>query len=110
MTFRELVPIKKSASDGHSPLLLAYCIPLSGGSRSSDKGWGGGGGGGHPDPEVRGEGGGAPNFFPGLRASVWSKNKRGRPPLEPSLPLQTRLNPAPRTALPCRVRMHEVTQ
>ena len=71
---------------------------------------GGGGGGGHPDPEVRGEGEGAPNFFPGLRASVWSKNKRGRPPLEPSLPLQTRLNPAPRTALPCRVRMHEVTQ
>ena len=63
MTFRVLVPIKRSASDGRSPLLLAYCIPLSGGSRPSDKGVGGGGG--HPDPEIRGEGEGGSQFCSG---------------------------------------------
>ena len=35
-----------------------------------------------PDPDLQGEGGGGEgrtqeNFFPGLRTSVWSKNKRG---------------------------------
>ena len=40
-------------------------------------------GGRHPDPEIRGRGGGvwmrSQNFFfPALRASVWSKNKGGR--------------------------------
>ena len=39
-------------------------------------------GGRHPDPEIRGRGGGvwmrSQNFFfPALRASVWSKNKGG---------------------------------
>ena len=40
-------------------------------------------GGRHPDPEIRGRGGGvwmrSQNFFfPALRASGWSKNKGGR--------------------------------
>ena len=39
-------------------------------------------GGRHPDPEIRGRGGGvdvvSKFFFPALRASVWSKNKGGR--------------------------------
>ena len=40
-------------------------------------------GGRHPDPEIRGRGGGGVDavskfFFPALRASVWSKNKGGR--------------------------------
>ena len=40
-------------------------------------------GGRHPDPEIRGRGGGggvdavSKFFFPALRASVWSKNKGG---------------------------------
>ena len=46
----------------------------SGGSRLSDKG-----GPDHPDPEIRGERVSKKIFF-GLWASVWSKNKGGRPP------------------------------
>ena len=49
-------------------------------------------GGRHPDPEIRGRGGGVDAvskfFFPALRASVWSKNKGGRGgggSLDPSL-------------------------
>ena len=47
-----------------------------------------------PDPDLQGEGGGEErtqeNFFPALRASVWSKNKRGGgggwgPALDPPL-------------------------
>ena len=34
------------------------------------------GGESHPDPQIRGPGL-QKNFFPALRASVWSKNKRG---------------------------------
>ena len=37
----------------------------------------GGRGGGHPDPEIRGKPGLKKIFFSALRASVWSKNKRG---------------------------------
>ena len=51
-----------------------------------------GGAPGHPDPEIRGGGGGLQkNFFGPLgAASVWSKNKRGAqasqaPPLDPPL-------------------------
>ena len=46
----------------------------SGGSRPSDEG-----GPGHPDPEIRGRGGGggSKKFF---RTSGWSRNKGGRPP------------------------------
>ena len=45
-----------------------------------------GGGGGHPDPDIRGGGRSAKNFFSALGASFWSKNKGG-PPLDPPLPL-----------------------
>ena len=46
---------------------------------------GGGGGEGHPDPEIRGAQS-LKNFFSALRASVWSKNKRGGgSPLDPPL-------------------------
>ena len=45
-----------------------------------------------PDPDLQGEGGrrdGLKNIFPALRASVWSKNKRGGggwgPALDPPL-------------------------
>ena len=46
----------------------------------------GGGGDGHPDPDIRGEGRSAKDFFSALRASFWSKNKGGSP-LDPPLPL-----------------------
>ena len=47
----------------------------SGGSSPSDEG-----GPGHPDPEIRGRGGGGgqKKFF---RTFVWSRNKGGRPPV-----------------------------
>ena len=58
-------------------------------SRPSDKGGGEGGGGefGHPDPEIRGVGRSPKRFVSALRASFWSKNKRGprAPPLDPPL-------------------------
>ena len=60
---------------------------FSGGSRSSNK-WGGAS---HPDPEIRGGGGGPPKkIFSALRASVWSKHKGvggplRAPPLDPPL-------------------------
>ena len=39
------------------------------------------GGGGHPDPLIRGKGGGSrKKNFSALRASVWSTNKGGAPP------------------------------
>ena len=42
------------------------------------------GGGGHPDPEI-GWGGGSPKkCFSAPRASVWSKNKGGAGPPDPS--------------------------
>ena len=41
-----------------------------------------GGGPGHPDPEIRGGGGSPKKFFSALRASFWSKNKRGPRPLD----------------------------
>ena len=44
------------------------------GSRPSDKG---GVPGHHPDPEIEGDGGLKKNIFLALRASFWSKNKRG---------------------------------
>ena len=37
----------------------------------------------HPDPEIRGRGTVSPKIFPGVRATVWSKNKD--PPLDPQL-------------------------
>ena len=37
----------------------------------------------HPDPYIRGERS-LKKFFSALRASVWSKNRRGRPPRGPS--------------------------
>ena len=51
---------------------------------------GGGGGAGHPDPEIRGVGGGTQSkkyFFSALWASFWSENKGGGrvPPLDPPL-------------------------
>ena len=50
---------------------------------------GGGEGGwlGHPDPEIRGVGRSPKRFVSALRASFWSKNKRGprAPPLDPLL-------------------------
>ena len=53
---------------------------FSGGSRPSDKG-----GDGHPDPEIRGVGGGGGRppykLFSALWASFWSKNKGGGPGL-----------------------------
>ena len=43
----------------------------------------------HPDPDISGGGGSPKNYFPALRASVWSKNKGRRapwaPPLDPPL-------------------------
>ena len=51
-------------------------------------------GGGHPDPEIRGGGGGVlKKFFPALRASVWSKNKGEAAPLGPSLGSATAMPP-----------------
>ena len=50
----------------------------SGGSRPSDKG----GGGGHPHPGIR-EGWSQKKLFSALRASVWSKSKRGTGPSRP---------------------------
>ena len=46
----------------------------SGGSSPSDEG-----GPGHPDPEIRGRGGGVQKKF--FRTFVWSRNKGGRPPV-----------------------------
>ena len=55
---------------------------VSGRSRPSHKG-GEGGWLGHPDPEIRGVGRSPKRFVSALRASFWSKNKRG--PRAPSL-------------------------
>ena len=56
-----------------SSVELLIRILFSGRSRPSDKVVGGG----HPDPEIRGGGRSPKNFFSALRASFWSKNKRG---------------------------------
>ena len=45
---------------------------------------GGGGRAGHQDPQIR-RGKVSTKFFSALQASVWSKNKGGRPPLDPPL-------------------------
>ena len=49
------------------------------------RGRGGRGGGGHPDPGIKGGGGGLEKkFFSALWASVWSKNKGGFSPGSPT--------------------------
>ena len=55
---------------------------------------GGRGVGGHPDPYIKGEGGGSgKKIFSALRASVWSTNKGGGPPPR-APPLDPPLNKA----------------
>ena len=63
----------------------------SGRSRPSD--WGAGGRGGHPDPEIKGGGGGElkKKIFSALRASFWSKGEGGWTPW--ALPLDPPLTP-----------------
>ena len=54
------------------------------------------GGGGHPDPLIRGKGGGSrKKNFSALWASVWSTNKGGGSPPPRAPPLDPPLNKAP---------------
>ena len=83
---------------------------VSGGSRPSDRG---GGGGGHPDPEKRGASL-QKFFFSALRASFWSKNKRGArapraPILDPPLPQAQKSELHTKQIVPCERTAEEVS-